>query len=711
MIHVVVGTRHLSAILGFRRGHQLNAELRRTIEPLVGVPIRTANTPADLARVTVFEVLEDFHNRASAQLRAAPAEVMTAQRDEIMRVARQEYHHPDFEATIEDACRSAAIHGLFPHGTLTSHTTAAFLPEFSIGVRCFGSFAKSPSSTRTTLHRQEFQESAALIRSLDVRSMSEEAGQEMISRLASLREHLAPPFAPSELLDEVEAIFAQSQPMFDRFQHVPAMLEETVKRIDAHARREVDGAVEHLWANRHAHDIRKLECHLCDTLRDVYDRADAYWNELRATASKGTASDMFFEIQVERTAGEDYLVIDAVAHGFQGHRSLRRDNPEVPLLGNHRLLAGKATRQGIGKPVVSGIFPISIWRLLERPVQHFVLNAAEQVGAEQCPPLYPNMPSESDMRRLGSGAGIAEGDGDFPIEQNLAALRKLGIENAVRRRNDSRGERLEKGEWAWDWTWAMSEYQSALYDGDIEQSLHLQDLLDLYPLHKRVLGLIEYIVVPRLVSRGVQGKAASALWTNAFTGSTGVGAIRSASLLATMETEGNWLLHAADHEAAGRTDPVDLAALLDGIVAGMSSAGEVAGVSVNLQPATPQEQARQLVAVADRSNQSAACMTLYLGKIALMLRNAVEHGSDRVVRGGLLLDTSGYWAEERGRPPVTVFDWLRTTARQQSWRSKASLPTTLPNAASTFLLTPASLRRCLVLMALTMKAAFSHLRL
>lgn len=507
------------------------------------------------------------------------------------------------------------------------------------------------------------------------------------------------------------------------------MLEETVRRIEAHARQEVDGAVEHLWTNRHAHDLQKLECHLCDTLRDVYGRADSYWNELRAAAGKGTADGMFFVMQLERTAGEDYLVLDAVAHGFQGHRSLRRDNPEVPALGNHRLLAGKATRQGIGKPVVSGLFPISLWRLMESPVQHFILNAAEKVGAEQCPPLYPNMPSEEDMRQLYWAAARAEGDCGFEVEDYSDSLRKLGIEGAVRRRIAAYLERLDGGEWAWDWTRAIFEYQSALYDDDIEQSLHLQDLLDLYPLHKRVLGLVEYIIVPRLITRGVSGNAPSTLWTNAFTGRWNAGTkqpgLASASLpaqaglLATLETEGNWLVHAKNHEAGGATGPIDLANLLDEIVALMSSAPGVSGVSITLHPATPQEQARQLANLADRSNNAAACMTLFLGKIALMLRNAVEHGTDEVRREGLLVDSPGYWTETRFSKEqnkyVPVFpDWLTEAAAKTGWLltlGRPSLPPTLPSAANSFMLTPASLHRCLVLLSLVMRAAFSHLRI
>ncbi len=51
---------------------------------------------------------------------------------------------------------------------------------------------------------------------------------------------------------------------------------------------------------------------------------------------------------------------------------------------------------------------------------------------------------------------------------------------------------LTSGEWLKDWKAANYEDQAALYDNDIEKSLHLQGVLDLYPLHKRILGLVEY---------------------------------------------------------------------------------------------------------------------------------------------------------------------------------------------------------------------------
>ena len=102
-------------------------------------------------------------------------------------------------------------------------------------------------------------------------------------------------------------------------------------------------------------------------------------------------------------------------------------------------------------------------------------------------------------------------------------------------------------------------------------------------------------------------------------------------------------------------------------------------------------------------------MTLYLGKVALMLRNAVEHGTDRVRRDGLLVDTTHYWDQNRGGKPILT--WLTDTATQPqvSWRFATSLPATLPSAANEFLLTPDSLHRCLTLLSLVMHGAFSQL--
>src|SRR5207247_1812048 len=76
-------------------------------------------------------------------------------------------------------------------------------------------------------------------------------------------------------------------------------------------------------------------------------------------------------------------------------------------------------------------------------------------------------------------------------------LRTKGPERIPRFRGssllDSMGEAVWTGEWLSDWKAAIYEYQSALYANDIQKSLNLQSILDLYPLHKRILGLVEYL--------------------------------------------------------------------------------------------------------------------------------------------------------------------------------------------------------------------------
>ncbi len=105
----------------------------------------------------------------------------------------------------------------------------------------------------------------------------------------------------------------------------------------------------------------------------------------------------------------------------------------------------------------------------------------------------------------------------------------------------------------------------------------------------------------------------------------------------------------------------------------------------------------------------AALMTFYLGKIALMLRNAIEHGSDRVAGEALEIDCSGYLTQPRGNKP-TILQWDREKAGSiNKWRSEASLPPEEPDAALGLILTPQSLKRCMVLISLVLQGCKSHL--
>lgn len=601
MIHVVVGTSHFCA---------------HSLEPLVGKPILTVNTPDDLARVTVFEVLEDFHKQASELLCADPAEIMTARRDEIMRVARDDYHCPDFEATIEDACRSVAIHGLFPHGTVTSRKAKVFLPDFSIAVRCFGFFAWSFSS---------------------------------------------------------------------------------------------DCTIKHLWDNRHAHNLQKLECHMCDTLRYVYDQADNYWKELRTAADNDLFKAVVFDT-FKRDLNEEYLVIDSVARGFQGHRSLRRDNPEVPVLGNHRLLTGKATRQGIGKPVVSSLFPIALWQRLGKPVQHFILNAAEKVGAEECPPLYPNIPSEHDMEQLYWAASRTAGDAPFEVENYSNSLRKLGIDAAVRRRIAAYGKLREAGKWALDWTEAIFEYKSALYDDDIEQSLHLQDRLDLYPLHKRVLGVLERVIVPKLLTDGdaaTRLRHAFADTRHAHSADPRIISAPQDGIDTSLEISGGWLVYSKDLNAKNpKPSSCCLAMLIEEFVGRINKYFSGGSFQLATASLTPAGQAKQLDFLCQPSLSGRRCLQAMVNVI-INLRNFIEHGIDEVDDSGLMITNSEFWQRLIGNT------WARKYLPK--WREEAKLPRDStgqidpPPLADKLLLTPVSLEYCLVLVSLVLQAGISHL--
>ena len=309
------------------------------------------------------------------------------------------------------------------------------------------------------------------------------------------------------------------------------------------------------------------------------------------------------------------------------------------------------------------------------------------------------------------------------------------------------------------------------------------------------------------------------MYSNAFCGEDGKLCPQDFTIedgfLATLETEGNWLIIA--DPASGSKSPNDLASMLDQLLEKISSAPEVKGIPVTLTPASPRAQADQLRSVPDWSSgcdlrlmspvndvssiptaaksliivaavrndlhfrifggdgrmvvdtderelttpagqykdlrkhleglinelkkhlkslwppheptksekdrviaavtsvlgptKRAALMTLYLGKIGLMLRNAIEHGSDRVKGDSLEIDCSGYWNEKRGKKRVRK--WIKDKAKDRNvdWRSKGSIPPDEPLAAKGLVLTSESLKRCMVLISLVLKGCKSHLKI
>jgi hypothetical protein len=147
------------------------------------------------------------------------------------------------------------------------------------------------------------------------------------------------------------------------------------------------------------------------------------------------------------------------------------------------------------------------------------------------------------------------------------------------------------------------------------------------------------------------------------------------------------------------------------MLSAMSTATELSGVSVTLSPASPSAHARQLTDLTDKKNNNAACMTFYLGKIAIQLRNAIEHGTDRVVsEDNLIVDCPGTWA---GNPGPSFPRLVQEAGRNPKWHDESRIRCLpgVPPAANAILLTRASLKRCLVLLSLVLEAGFSHLQL
>jgi hypothetical protein len=800
MIQVVIGTSHVRAILGHRRGTGFDAALGHALAPLVGRPVRQAGTPAALDGITVYELVREFHERLGRRLTGEADQVLEIQQEEMHQVAHEDYHLPQFQTGEAEAVNFLALHGVFPHGFIADEAgrTPVYLPDFSHGARFLG-FLAEPVSRVT--EGGAYQEISALL--AEARALGNAGGvlpAALVKGAAALLESQGPHLATSDALEAVEAVAAgpvgaapEAAFLLQRLRHA---LERTLASLERYAWGRIDQTIFQLHPAREWEYLDGLECHLCDSVRTVYERARRFcqptWDRLReireqfGQASLTAATRRGLEEQRKRlaariervrerqagrgsarpaAAGEDdlgdlqeserqieeelregelsprtraalgaemldlshrvpeagsdeVLVIDAVVQGFVGLRSLRRDNRDVPTLGRHRLLSAAATRQGIAKPTVSGLFPIELWRQLDSPVHHFLLDAAERVGSQGCRPIYPDVPSPDESRDLSWQASLAEGDCGFDIDRHSAPLRRLGLEAAFRRREEQNQnlERLEEGQWAWDWTRAIAEFQAALYDNDIEQSLHLRSALDLYPLHKRVLGLVEYVFVPRLEALGLNG-AASKLWTDGFTHSSRSASRllpRNAGFLATLETEGAWLIVADEASRAGASQAMDLAQLLDELVSRLSSAPEIDPETVVLAPGSPAEQASQASRLARTGDAKSVCLALYLGKMAIMLRNAVEHGRDRVDRDRLVIDCRGYWEQERpevmtrDRNYLPIPDWNVDCAGKVGWRHAARLPAALPAQANSLVLTPASLARCLTLLSLVLQAGDRH---
>lgn len=645
MIHVIVEQSYLWDLVG-ARPKSFQTSLFTATGPLLGLSRMKMASVSDLPRLTVFEVMKQFHE----QLRnALPKDVVNTLREDILSVAKR-YGISDFESSEENAANLLATHDVLSHGCCVSSSNQrrpVFFPDLC-------------HATSFYCYFRPF-------------AVFESEGVTAWSRMANL---------------------------FKFLRHAPGL------------RNGLTGSADY---GIHANE---LECHLCDTLQEVRDRAQN-WFEKHARELRTQFDGNFDDLFCKPTLGKQFLVIEPVVNGFSGYFALSRMVAGIPPLGDHRVFGKTLTRLGIARPTISRLFPIHLWSQMEQPVRQFLLDAGEiAASSSEGDVEFPMLPTEKEIRTLLSDIQDPKKYHQDDLERHPAA-RKLQINRAIEKRRSLIDENARDLSFECDLIDAIESLGVALCSRDVTESVRLQNVLDLYPLHKRVLSLVESLILPKLKPLGTKGSS-SRLWLNGFLDTrTDNGKICPGPLydhpqksklndLAILETNGNWLIVAAAHEALGEPRPMDLATILDGIVENMSSAPELAGLSITLNPATPQMHAVQLDKLADRQAKNAACMTLYLGKLAFELRNYIEHGQDEVAGDFLVIDGTHFWEENR----TGNYKWVMDSKR--SWRNRARLPckgTNRPKSADAFLLSPASMHRCLVLLSLVLHGAMSHLEL
>ncbi|MBL8793294.1 MAG: hypothetical protein JNM56_05270 [Planctomycetia bacterium] len=710
MIQVFVGSDYLFKALGCHP--TVGDKYRKVLNAIASAgknPLASVTSAFDLSKLTVYEVLKDFHDAAFSSMETEAQELLDETCEEMKQFANSDYQLSDYTQTTENVRNALAVHGLLPHGKAVFEVVEpdgpqriirdVLLPDLALGASIFG-YIVAPG-------KFERDASAHASRVVDV----------LTSRwwsVAALECHLCDSL--SFVYERARAFFECYWNEMETCQHqmgVSTLTPEIRQMLDEELKDILSTAPTDFRPEEHVY-IRDLKQQLAqdDMLPSTYDFVN---RRLKQASLYG-----------KPIATDSILVLDAYLYGLVSRRNLKRRFRTIPPLTADESLRASAVRLGIARPLVQELFPLKLWAPLPEPVKHFIFDAARIAGAVRCRPatrpLPPEVTSQLAMVRVTS-----IGSDDIPLDLFKDVLQRIGLYEPWRQLTESNLHRDDL-----DLLQATNETLGAIYNPGVELSLFRQEALDLYPLHKRVLGLLEYRILPKVEEQFLRrdGKlpdkanGASGLWTVAFTGAQdqdrrthrvnqSYAPLTGASLRpstweadgkkATFETEGNWLLH-AHYSATTGNSSIDLAALLDDVSLRMAAA--FTGISaISFSPANPQAHAGQLATLADRTNPEAARMTLYLAKLVLMLRNAIEHGTDELVSEGLLIKSPGYWTQQRGRGGV--FQWLKHNAAH--WRSGSSLPPTFPNKANAFVLTPASLHRCLVLVALVLYASYSQL--
>ena len=620
MIHVTVGMRYLRRGLG-GRGTEIDKALARLTSSLDGKRFESVDAAQKLSGISVFDVLKRFHSDLSKLLEEEARPLQELIDFELRYTSEAVYRQSNFQISKENARDLLALYGPLPHGT-TSRGSLVFLPDMSPGVKLFGSLITKVKVTP----------------------------------------HVEPgTVAPAAIL----TFSSTGTPV--------------------------------------------LECHLCDDLCDVYRRAAdgraaqidaeeshhalvAEANRRRHQRNEPVSPRALAKTTETLAEQDDTLLLDAESHGFWGYRSLQRSFPGVPTIADPRLLAASALRSGLAKPVISATFPHQLWRQFESPVKHFLLDSAEVAGGDICAPMYPNTPDAKEMKEV--CVALANEDMPKPSDRHAhlsslarpeidAALKQLGVREAIEAVISSFEHREAKGEWVWDYRLCAVELYNSLVGMDIERSISLENTLNLYPLHKRVLGLLEAMIGPKLQSVGwdpSQPRAAGILqrWATAFFHPIGSGTFdlkghpkhRHRSGACEVDAldyqrpfevgvSRGWINHATMKSGTSRGIPYCRAAdLVEDLVNGIFTIVGSAPGSISLQNINPEKHAQQLRLTASATDQGRRLL-LHLGTLMICLRNFIEHGLDQPSGDGLVITNDEYWAtrysQAMGTPSTTAY--------------------------------------------------------
>lgn len=662
-LKIKVGTGFIGGIFcrqGWDRTRQVY-RLTQALEPNVGEHWHLTLPFERLAEYSVWAVLSMFQLRLATVIRQIAPDLLSEVRAEFLALGRDGYNQPRFEADDKHVLDWLGLRGVAPHGRIRP----------------------KPETDQDVLPAQDCYLPDL---SLDIRLYAFFSSDDSLS-------------------SDPVGFMHNNAHSYDR--------EETTGVLDGEV------------------GLSTIECHLCDTIQTVYQRAAALADRLKNEKENGGHPFTHFGIELE---DRSTLLLEGIIRGFRGYRSLRRSDPHVPLVGAHPALSRAAIRQGLAWPKVSAVLPRRVWSRLSDIAKDTLIEAAEVVAAATATPICPLTPTESEMRQLQWVGGLAELDlgVDALLEEQSAPLRKLGIYNVVRRRHT--GEeylgRLENQEWAWDWTWAFHEVMDSLYDPRVDRSLRQAPLYRLQPLHKRVLGVFEQSVITPLrafvtskawIPKGGVTLQASNLWRDAFSGTVARQPVADWNdFRATLDIHGHWLVEAGKSPQGGLCRLCDL---LDGMIAErIRTVPALTGIELSLFPSSPNAQAKQLLAVAEPSER-ARTLTMFLGRVALELRNFVEHGIEVPQEQALLIRNEDMWQSKRDyvrkgkkggdrrSQSVSLLEWIKLTAADQNWSRQTALPATVPQAAAGLILDTDSLGRCLVLISLLVAGSQAHLRL